>query len=258
MVCSVLQTNTCCCALNCLRCFFCLRRALSEDFLQHNGSPNSVAAPVTAVAACEEERGQLAAAATGVAQYPQQPEGVLPGSAAAAAGQDELGDAGGAAVLRACSSGDGDAAACLPSSQLQGPCGGGVNGAGLGSSPSRRGGIPQPPGSRAQQVGGQAGTPLSLPRPSPLHGLGPQQQMLLQQLQMQHQQQQGQHQQLPGTPMTPSSATPTAFGSALHKVSGSGVGGSFLRSASIDSDNPSLGFGAREVLQHLRWGISRG
>jgi hypothetical protein len=73
--------------------------------------------------------------------------------------------------------------------------------------------------------------------------------VLLQQLQMQ---QQSQHPQLPGTPMTPSSATPSAFGSALHKVSGSGVGGSFLRSASIDSDNPSLGFGACEVLQHLR------
>ena len=149
---------------------------------------------------------------------------------------------------------DADAACWLGSSPSKAGSGAG---AALGSSPGKRGGIPLPRNSSGSLQGGAApalppvraqaallslaawqhapaGHPAGL-QPPALHG------------QVLH----GQAGQQPGTPLTPASSsnTPSALGSSFQR---SGAGG-FLRSVSVDSDNPSLGFGAREALQQLRW-----
>jgi hypothetical protein len=111
----------------------------------------------------------------------------------------------------------------------------------LGSSPSRRGGIPLP---ALRAAAAPPGT-----QPQAQH---------LPQCTFPHQQQ---HSALldgtsllgqPGTPATPASSA------ALSVLGSTGQRQGFPRSVSLDSDNPSLGFGMREALHHLRWAWGAG
>lgn len=229
-------------------------RALCEDFLQNNGTPGSTAPIAAAAQQDEEEEQQRELAATQA-----RPGSTSPAHAAAVAASQQLFRQGCEAerpgpCQQLCMDGvervGAGAGAGQPAcADAQCENGGGCEQAGprgnpgasssLSSSPSRRGGIPQPPGSRAQvccsatcsQVQRGGGAVLAQP---------PQHANLWQASLQQHQQQQA------GTPLTP--VGPWSGGTLSKQPSASG----FPRSVSVDSDNPSLGFGMREALAHLR------
>ncbi|KAL4422635.1 hypothetical protein ABPG75_008832 [Micractinium tetrahymenae] len=244
-----------------------LAKALCEDFLQNNGTP-SATAPITAAAEMDEEDGEerqglaasqarpgsmspehSAAAAASQQLFGQSSEDGRPGSSQQLFGdslEPEQAAVGAGAGEPACAGARFAAAAsceqAVPGSIASASVGS------LSSSPSRRGGIPQPPGSRAQACCGAAGPQAQRGGAAPL--LQPQQQAFQHAWQAVVQQQQ---QQQPGTPLTPGGPW-SAGGSLSKQPSASG----FPRSVSVDSDNPSLGFGMREALAHLRKGAAGG
>lgn len=235
-------------------------RALCEDFLQNNGTPGSTAPIAAAVQLDEEEDAERQGLAAGQAARTACPE------RAAAASQQLFWQGSGeerpgpSQQLSRDSLEDGQANAGAGSAceggaeQLRPRSCSGASGP-LSTSPSRRGGIPQPPGSRAQACCGTAcsqaqqgnATLPAQPQQQDSHHVWqvswqPKQQAAQQQASLQQQQQQ----QLPGTPLTPGG--PWSSGSLSKQPSASG----FPRSVSVDSENPSLGFGMREALAHLR------
>lgn len=216
-------------------------RALCEDFLQNNGTPSAVA-PITAAATWDEDR--LAASGLPAAGSASPDQRRLPGAAHSTGGASSAAgsEAGGSQAGDGAAEEDADAACWLGGS----PPKASGSGQALGSSPGKRGGIPLPRNSSGPIVHG-SGAPVLAPvraQAAMLPLAAWQQQPGVQALGGQAGQQQ------PGTPLTPASSnnTPSALGSSFQR---SATG--FLRSVSVDSDNPSLGFGAREALQQLRW-----
>lgn len=217
-------------------------RALCEDFLQNNGTPSAVA-PITAAATWDED--QLAASGLPAAGSPSPDQRRLPGAAHSTGGTSSAAgsEVGGSQAGDGAAEEDADAACWLGGSPPK------VSGSAqaLGSSPSKRGGIPLPRNSSGPIVHG-SGAPVLPPvraQAAMLPLAAWQQQPGVQPPALGGQA----GQQQPGTPLTPASSnnTPSALGSSFQR---SATG--FLRSVSMDSDNPSLGFGAREALQQLR------
>lgn len=224
--------------------------------MQNNGTPSSTA-PIAAAAQDDddEEERRLAAAQA-------QPGSTSPESVAAAAASQQLfwqscedgrpgpcqqlntdglesrhaaagaGSAHPACAEVRCAGGAGCEQSVLRSSA-------GASGS-LSSSPGRRGGIPQPPGSRVQACSINAVCSLGQ-RGGGAVPVQPQQPASQQPWQVSLQ-----HQPVPGTPPTPVGAWP---GGCLSKQPSSS---GFPRSVSVDSENPSLGFGMREALANLR------
>ena len=208
-------------------------RALSEDFLQHNGTPGA-AAPIALAAQRDEEAEEQQQAAPAACQARPVSGDASPDPPTAAPRQHQ------AQLSSTDGGGGGDDAACGGLAQ-------GAPSPPPGSSPSKRGGIQQPQCSRLVAVAAlaplRAGVP-PLPVQHFLHQLQASQQHAAQAGQAG---QQGQGQ--PGTPLTPSSST-GAFSGSLQRQSAGPSG--FLRSMSVDSENPSLGFNMREALAGLR------
>lgn len=225
-------------------------RALCEDFLQNNGTPSAVA-PITAAATWDEDR--LAALgplpASGGSSPDARRTSAVAGSTGGASSVAGL-EAGGSQAGDGGAEDEADAACWLGGSPPKASSGS----QGLGSSPSKRGGIPLPRNSSGPIVGSSAPALPPVRAQAALLPLASWQQVpagqppALQPPALGGQAGQPQ----PGTPLTPASSsnTPSALGSSFQR---SGAG--FLRSVSVDSDNPSLGFGAREALQQLRWAL---
>ncbi len=231
--------------------FFSLPRALCEDFLQNNGTPSAVA-PISAAAAYDEER--LAALGPPAAGSGSPDARGLPAAARSTGGASSVAgsEAGGSQAGDVGAEEEADAACWLGGSPPKASSGS----QGLGTSPSKRGGIPLPRLSSGAMYGGGARALPPVRAQAALLPLAAWQQVPAGQPQaLQPAAAGGQAGQQPGTPLTPASSTntPSALGSSFQR---SAAG--FLRSVSVDSDNPSLGFGAREALQQLRWVVWHG
>lgn len=245
-------------------------RALTDDFLQNNGTPSNAELAPSAVAEAWS-KGLLLAAGDSSAE---QPDGEQPATAKPNKQQlqqrshqqppsgPQASASNGSTLPGGLDDSAAAAAAAIPCSRLCGSactCRGCRGGGGerdgrqhegfeeeeeevveeeegeeqspaerRGGSPTRRGGIP---------------LPLPVPAPAVLRPPGTVTTTL-----QQHLQQQLAQQQHPATPATPGSSTvtpPPCGTGPRHSAS-------FRRSASVDSDNPSLGFGVREVLLQLR------
>ncbi|KAL4852861.1 mRNA-capping enzyme [Chlorella vulgaris] len=252
-----------------------LARALTDDFLQNNGTPSNAELAPSAVAEAWS-KGLLRAAGDSSAEQPdgEQPATAQPDEQQSQQRSQQQPPCGPQTSPSNGSTlpGELDVAAAIPCSRL---CGAactcrGCRGGGRerdrgehegdeeqeaeaeveveeeeegeeqlpaerrGGSPTRRGGIP---------------LPLPVPAPAVLRPPG-----TVTTTFQQHLQQQLAQQQQPATPATPGSSTvtpPPCGTGPRHSAS-------FRRSASVDSDNPSLGFGVREVLLQLRGGAASG
>lgn len=222
-----------------------LAKALSEDFLQNNGTPSAVA-PITAAAERDEGalEGQAPATSSAVAAAASQQRCGTDGSNAGSDAASSDGPSSSSSGTRDGAGGDGSAWMSSPPKPGMQPSFSGPFSSSPGplvSSPSKRGGIPQPPGSRPQLVV-CATLPAVRAGPALLSPQQQQQVVLPQQLLGQQ----------PGTPATPASSGGAGSLPAVCGLQKQSSASGFPRSMSIDSENPSLGFNMREALAQLR------